>query len=379
MRVPFAPKSSFVGIIDIGSGFARVALAEHTADGLTRIVSSAETLITLPEETSEHSLTALGDRLTTVCTLALTSVTGHPTVSTVYVFMHAPWATSLVTERTERFDQPTRITELHIKKMAQDALSDFKDFDMNSMMEAAVLRTVLSGYPVRDPEGKTAESLSISVIASGMSQIAKRSIESVVHQFFPVATLQWRSHTRAILNSLSYSADLERDAITLDIGVDSSHFMSVREGVCIAQRDISEGLRTILSRLQQTHSPEETLGYIRMLSTDRCEGDMCDALQTAMALAEPHIVKSFGEALSYLASRRKLAQDLVLITHRDTEDWLSQFCTRLDFSQFTASTLPFQVRTPHSYIPESRVVSITPVHSSLLVCAALVNTERAQN
>ena len=138
---------------------------------------------------------------------------------------------------------------------------------------------------------------------------------------------------------------------------------------------VPQGLRTSLTRVDPKRVAEETLGLIRMLSRDSCEGAACESIQRAMATAEPELAKLFGEALGGLASGRRLANTLVLSANPDIVDWMRQFFSRLDFTQFTATTLPFTVSVLEKEDPRLGISADEELHSQITIAAALVNKE----
>jgi hypothetical protein len=117
----------------------------------------------------------------------------------------------------------------------------------------------------------------------------------------------------------------DENYLAVDMGLDVSHLISVRDGFPMGERVVPQGLRTILTRIDPKRVAEETLGFIRMLSRDACEGTACEAISAAMASAEPEFAKIFGEAFGGLAADRRLANTLVLLANPDVVDWMRQF------------------------------------------------------
>jgi hypothetical protein len=65
---------------------------------------------------------------------------------------------------------------------------------------------------------------------------------------------------------------------------------------------------------------------------------------------------------------------LVLFADPGLLDWMKQFFSRLDFTQFTSTTRPFNV-VP--FIPGAEVHMDTSVRSRVALAATLVNIESA--
>ena len=91
-----------------------------------------------------------------------------------------------------------------------------------------------------------------------------------------------------------------------------------------------------------------------------------------MAEAEPEFAKRFGGAFATLAAKRKLANTLVLFAHPDMAEWMRHFFSRLDFTQFTQTSQPFDVIT---YGVGESGVDYGGMHPSLILAGELVNIE----
>jgi hypothetical protein len=366
-----------IAIVDVGPGFVRAALIS-LQDGTAHVTASAISLISVESETPEHSIAAIGERLDEALKRLMSrgeqkGVSGR--INSVYCFVHAPWSHSMTVRKRVDYQVETKIHESHISALAKELLGEAKDIDMNNMMEAAVIRTWLNGYPVEKPEGRSAHSLVVCAIVSDIDPSVKKNAEAAMHRAFPSSNIQWRSAAHAMQQTLGSVYRDDENYLAVDMGMDATHLISVRDGFPIGERVVKEGLRTILTRIDPKRVAEETLGMIRMLSRDACEGSACEAIQKAMAIAEPELAKIYGEAFGGLAQGRRLANTLVLSANPDLVDWMRQFFSRLDFTQFTATTLPFTVIPCDRAVIGSRVQSDEELHPALVFAAALVNME----
>ena len=126
--------------------------------------------------------------------------------------------------------------------------------------------------------------------------------------------------------------------------------------------------------------PEDTLSKLRMIARGDCNDPTCASISEAMGKAEPELVRVFGETMGKLVTRERLPNDLILATHGDLIPWLSTFFTRIDFTQFTTTTQPFQVDAlepadfAHWALPEAGV----DVDTGLSIASALVNIEESR-
>lgn len=376
IRLPF--REDVIAIVDIGPGSARAALVSLRGAGV-HVHVQTYSLISIETETPEHSVAAIAERVDDVCKRLLErgaqkGISGH--IKSVYCVVHPPWAHSTTIRKRVDYPTETRLQESHISSVAKDLLAEMKGIQHESLMETAVIRTWLNGYPVVHPEGKNAHSLVVCAIVSDIEDAVRKNAEAALHRAFPSSAIEWRSAARTLQTILGAVHRNDENYLVIDMGMDASHIISVRDGFPVGERIVPQGIRTILARIDSARVAEETLGLIRMLSRDACEGSACEAIQKSMALAEPELAKIFGEAFGALAVERRLANKLVLSASPDIVDWMKQFFSRLDFTQFTATTLPFSVSTLNEDFGAATISSDEALHSQILFAAALVNTER---
>jgi hypothetical protein len=378
IRLPF--REDVFAIVDIGPGGARAALASHV-NGAVHVYAQTHTLISIESETPEHSIAAIGERLDDVCKRLLEKGAQkglNARVSRVYCVVHQPWTHSLTVRKRVDYKEEKKIYEADISALAKEMLGEIKGIDMNAMMEAAVIRTWLNGYPVVKPENRTAHALVVCALVSDIDQTVKKNAEAAILRAFPTAAVEWRSAARVMQVVLGSVLRDDENYLAVDMGLDVSHLISVRDGFPMGERVVPQGLRTILTRIDPKRVAEETLGFIRMLSRDACEGTACEAISAAMASAEPEFAKIFGEAFGGLAADRRLANTLVLLANPDVVDWMRQFFSRLDFTQFTATTLPFNVTVLDATDSRLKISTDEDLHAQIIFAAALVNRELSE-
>lgn len=155
---------------------------------------------------------------------------------------------------------------------------------------------------------------------------------------------------------------------------------TVHKGTPLDHVLVPEGTQTILKRVSGNGLPEETMSLMRMIARDHCDDGACEGIKAEMARAEQELIKTFGEAMARLAAVRKLPNTLVLLAETDMSTWLSNFFSRIDFTQFTLTSQPFTVEI---LTPADLKESVMPAEAgkandvSLLAAVALVNSEHS--
>ena len=375
-----------VGVVDVSPGGASVAILLVRGAGAAEIVATGHSKLTLEERTFAQATAQIGGQIQEAGKEALDaySKNGHRTpIESAYIVVHAPWTTTQSIRTGEQYGNDEIIHDSMVAALAQKALGNASSFDRAKLLEATVLRIQLNGYTTAHPAGKRAHELGVVSLMSECEQAVRAAIASGVQQVFPAAKLLWRSGIRALMmlarESTAKSAlpdesmTLSKHYLIIDMGVDTTHIVSVR-GAAFEQRVVPEGVRTLLSRIAGEKTPEQVLTSLRMLERDASSTEEGETVQKAIALAEPELVRFFAEPIGQMAATRRAANDLLLVTHADLEPWLKRIFSRIDFSQFTVTTLPFTVRTPSS-INVSRWVTGETADDALTVASGLVNIE----
>jgi hypothetical protein len=194
----------------------------------------------------------------------------------------------------------------------------------------------------------------------------RQGIQAEAQRLFPGADMLWRSSLRACA-AFARRQSLGDEYFILDMGATTSQLASVRSGQ-IESRTLPLGAASILSSIDGKKQPEELLGALRMLEGESASGGSADALRAQMAEAETEVVKALADGIGQIAAERRVSNTLLLLAHKDLEPWLTRLLSRIDFSQFTITTLPFEVHTPAGY-------SAT---GALAVDLGLVNSELSE-
>jgi len=373
-----------VAVADIGGGSAGVAIVEPAATGPIKILASERITLPFEDRASEAAVSGVLSALNDAAAKALSAYTarGDKTsshISAAYAIVRAPWTNSKTVRASKKFEQETLIEPQVISSLGQEALQGMSDGNQANVFETTVVRVELNGYPTAKPKGKRAHDVGVALLASECEpRIRSGASDTLAHVFnCPPPTL--RSGTRALLTVLRESAILPKDCFVVNMTSLGTSLIAVRKGVVVESVMVPEGSLSILKKVGGGKLPEETLTLMRLLATDQCENESCEAIKTAIAQAEPELVKVFGEALSKISSTRRIPNSLVLAAPQDLAPWLAQFLSRLDFAQFTVTTKPFTTRSLNPRDLDGLIMYApgAKLDPGLSVACALVNIEES--
>ncbi|HEY4525158.1 MAG TPA: hypothetical protein VJL39_02230 [Candidatus Paceibacterota bacterium] len=363
-----------IAVADVMSGGASVAILALPALDDARVIASAHTLMVPERADPVHAALAVGSQVEEVSDKALKSLgAARPQIERVHLTMHTPWILSQSIRTMQRFSDERRIDHALVGAVARDALSA-ESPSKQRPYEAAVTRIWLNGYPVRHVEGKYAHSVAVASLISNADERVERTVIASLEKAFPAASVTRHSGLLSALKASGRAAG--EDYVIVSVGIESTHLAVVHDGMITQQCSVPEGIRTMLSRFAPERAPEETLGSMRMLEREACADAACEALKSSVAAAEPDLARVFGETIAKIASEQRLPNTLVLFVQNDFAEWLSRFFARIDFSQFTVTTLPFDVAIMRSPDFSSKLSSADKLEPSLAAaCIAALSQE----
>ncbi len=329
----FRREGKVVCIVSVASDGVSLAFA-HVGKGKPHIAFAKRALLSLEERTDEQTRIAVVQLLETL----LKEVASRFVPESIHVVVHAPWSRFRTVSGSVVFENERFITKALIDETARHVLESIEEKNV----EAGVVRVFLNGYPTARPVGKRAHELETVVFGGTVEQGVQASIEHTIGTYFPGRKPVFRTGARVLLAVVNeYIPNVHRFVILSIRG--ATECMVVRHELETQYGTVAEGLATILKRIAPQGLPEETLSLVKMAESDSCSTDACTAIKEAVARAEPELVRSFGDMFAALANVRRVPNDMIFFAPTELTPWLSHFFTRIDFSQFTATTQPFSV------------------------------------
>lgn len=375
-------KRAIVAVADVGSGSAGFAILEVPKHGPSVVHAAERVMLPIEKRDAKAAMSAIASELERLGGKILGAYAAtHPGArhpERLLCVIRAPWTRSQSVRETKSFAKETLIADTTIKELAKAALQDATDIAKEEFLDATVARIELNGYPTRKPAGKRARDIAITTLVSGCEGDVRAAVEHALEAVLPHTPRTLRSGSRALLSVLrEYSP--KQEYVIADVGGEGTTMIAVRDGAPAEQAIVAEGIYSIVRRLSSKAMPEEAFGMMRMMAREECTSPACEALMQELARIEPELVKAFGEAMAKCAALRRLPNTLFVVTHPDMASWLTAFFARIDFTQFTQTAQPFEVK---ALSPAEMAAWVVPARGITLDCAlavpaALVNIESA--
>lgn len=382
MRIPFfsSARGTVVAVADIGGGGVSIALVRISTTGPSTILAVSRSHVPLELRDQAQSLAALAQATKEAADAVLKAGVGirAGAIRDVYAIVHAPWVSSKTVAAERAFESETKITDALISELAKEALAK-GGIQRENLLEANVSHIELNGYTVQSPRGQSAHSVKVVALMGEMNREQRSALEAPFQAALPGVAVKWRSQVRAMSTLLHESTD-GRNAVVVDVADNGTSITVMRKQELAASVVVPVGIQTVLAQLSPQGSREETLALLSMLESGTCSNAECERVGAALSQAETSLTKNLGEPLGALASKRRLPNQLFVLSHADLSSWIARFFARLDFAQFTVSAQPFSAH-PLKPADFSRFVApAAGVRVDAVECmaAALVHTEQQE-
>ena len=335
-----------IAIAHIQSGSVSIAIALPHRDAPLEIIALERTDLSFEDRTPAATIAALGNQIEQTGKKALeayaASKKSHGLVVRSYAIMSAPWTQSQTIRTISTFDTDTLITEDMVGALAKKALQESTEINAANLLEANVVRIELNGYPTMHPAGKKAHKLLVSSLISDCSPEIRTVVQENLQKLFAGPVI-FRSQLRAMLSVTAAIPQLPEDYCLVEIARENTTIANIHTGLSMGHATAAEGTVSIIKRIAGDGLPEEAVALLQMIADDQCTSTACDAMRESMVRAEPELVRIFGEAMATLTTSRYLPPTLMLLCENNLTSWLTGLFSRIDFTQFTTTTQPFEV------------------------------------
>jgi hypothetical protein len=334
-------------IADVSDGSFAIALAHLKEDSPVQIIRSIRHTLPIEDRTRDQSASAIAKALEESLTtfLAVPADVEKESPEEIHILVRAPWTRFRTAKAGESFAETRVVTKELINDYVAKALAQPSELDAANLLEGGVLQVFLNGYHTNKPLNKKALAVAVVAYQSDIEPTFRTSLSTVFGKLLPGRTPGFHSGMRANLAVMhEYFPHLER-FVFLDIGGTTTSCTIVRKDAITQHAVVPEGVSTLVKRVAPTGLPEETLGLLRMLANDTCSTAACQSIKDSLAKAEPELVRAFGEVFASVSSTRRLPNVTILSAPAEVTPWLQGFFSRIDFSQFTATTKPLVIES----------------------------------
>lgn len=262
--------------------------------------------------------------------------------SKIVCVLSSPWTTTETTTASfthkERFTVNERTMD-NLLLQVKDRKRPPKEDEV--VIEEAVISSLLNGYPTQAPLGKTAQSITVTVLESSMSQnLHERITDALAGVFGMDIPLIVRSSTLVSFSVARDIFDEARDFLLVDVTSEVTEIAVVRNSTLKDTLSFPYGRNILIRALaEKTGSiPEDAFSRLK-LHFKEPQGALIPLVQEE----ESRWKKYFGSACAELAASSPLPYQVILVASPEFEEWFTSLLERVDFGQFTSTNDTFRV------------------------------------
>lgn len=221
--------------------------------------------------------------------------------------------------------RPFEITSNFLKNMIADEGASFKkqwqekhqtkDGNEVEIMETEEMNVKLNGYPVRQPIGKRARSLDISLYLSlGIKPIQDKLRECVFHSFSEMP-VRFQSFPFIAYAALKKIMDFSRNIILVDIGGEITDLILIRDGVLEETVSFPFGENFLIRRLASTFhfSLGESFSLLRQYARGDLHADINNKIKKVIEDASAKWCQFFQDSFRGFLEVSFVPQNLLFI------------------------------------------------------------------
>ncbi|MEK7390883.1 MAG: hypothetical protein AAB635_01965 [Patescibacteria group bacterium] len=290
--------SSFIGsskehdlVLNIGSGSVYGAIVEFQKSAPPKILFTHESRLPLKSNVAADNL--ISHMLDALHSVVIGLGRQHKKrIRRAHVVLASPWFSSFSKVLSIKEQSPFVVTDKTIEKLAVEHINSVsKDViaSSSSIIEKALSDIRLNGYETKEPYGKSAKTLDVSVYASAAPKETNKKIESKIYQVIHPGSISFHTFPFVAWNVLRSLFAPKDDFIFVNIGGELSDVFIVRRNSIRAFASFPIG-RNHLTRKAALHfetQPELASTIVNLYTNDTAETALREKIKT--------LVNAFGE------------------------------------------------------------------------------------
>ncbi|HQU07827.1 MAG: hypothetical protein B7X04_01085 [Parcubacteria group bacterium 21-54-25] len=236
-----------VVLIDIGSAsisgaYARIDRAARPVLYYTARVPIRARSATTGAADMEHALSELATMLVIRGAPVMAHAVGKGTIDKVLVSIAAPWQETRT--RTERVHRPTpfRFTRRLMEDMVKKITLPLPGYTQTNKM---VVATLLNGYEVAEPFGKSAHTAEVIALSSSVVDAVAQTVTTIMRRTFHTDQVTLTAFVPVAYTVLRNLYPHEEDFLIMDVTGEATDLALIKQGLLVEVASVSSGLNTL--------------------------------------------------------------------------------------------------------------------------------------
>lgn len=356
--------NDFALIYDIGNASVGGALVVFSGENKSKVIYSTRSNIPNQiEPTSGKIISAIAKGLETVSRdiekngLSHLNFTpfGDTTPQKAFCVLSSPWHISQTRTILLKKDKPFAVTKKLMDELVAEEINNFKKSPLvrekinsgkNILIESKVTQVKLNGYETSSPEGKTAETLQISIFFSLSPETVVNSFGERIKKIFNLEKIYFNSFPLASFVAVKKALG-RQDFMFVDVSGETTDVSLVKDGAMVEIVTFPFGkklvIREIANKLKTTS--EEALSLFYLYQEKKLSSEMENKMNSILSVPAENWLTSFRDALISIGDGFSLPSAIYFTSDGDALMWFGSLIKKEDYSQFTLTESPFLIKS----------------------------------
>ncbi len=354
-------------LIDIGSGSVGASLVSYsyTKDGVQEkpvILYSLRKVFPLTESVSYDQLISvirktLREILGTIHDVKL----GLP--DKVYAVLSAPWYVSQARTILYNKKPAFTVTEKFVNELVKKEIDFFKESVAPQIegdayvIENTIQSLVLNGYSLKEPIGKKAEEMKISLFVSLSPRQIIDAIHEEVEKIYRLKEIQFSSSGACSFVALRDAFPNEESAMIISVGAEVTDVVLVREHILSNAFTFPKGTHSVYRTIASSLSLDVSEARTRALLCENGHAslEMNRTLSPLLLGARNEWTETFSKTLATFVNDLSIPHTVFVIAPDELACWYKDTLLNEPFHQYTLTEKDFNVilvgsETLHEYV-----------------------------
>ncbi len=276
--------------------------------------------------------------------------------SAIYCVLASPWYASQTRVVTLAKNTPFIFTKKFAQELIDKEIALFQSEQVNKYQELGqAVRTIeeqtievaLNGYSVKDPIGKHARELSMTLFLSFSPEVVINAIENIIHKHFHNRHISYYTFAFASFITLRDLFMNEDTFLLVDVGGEITDISIVKNDLLLQSVSFPFGKNFLLRKISKAlgKSGGEALSLYRMYADMKLEKNTIDQLAKILAEARVEWLAQFQHSLEDINKEFTLPDTIFMTADRDTVSWFVDTLHAEEFHQYTSTKSTFKIVT----------------------------------
>ncbi|QQR50139.1 hypothetical protein IPF86_03610 [Candidatus Nomurabacteria bacterium] len=276
--------------------------------------------------------------------------------SAIYCVLASPWYASQTRVVTLAKNTPFIFTKKFAQELIDKEIALFQSEQVTKYQELGqAVRTIeeqtievaLNGYSVKDPIGKQARELSMTLFLSFSPEVVIKAIENSIHKHFHNRHIAYYTFAFASFITLRDLFMNEDTFLLVDVGGEITDISIVKNDLLLQSVSFPFGKNFLLRKISKAlgKSGGEALSLYRMYADMKLEKNTIDQLAKILAEARVEWLTQFQHSLEDISKEFTLPDTIFMTADRDTVSWFVDTLHAEEFHQYTSTKSTFKIVT----------------------------------